>query len=694
MMNRYLHDVEQPTASRTHLNRVESISAVARRHAVACVVQDDDDESGILEHTLPTMSFPSNASDKCNLMMQDKRAITGLEHDNDGLESGAHQHLSNACKSSLFCKVLENPWSLHEIESTTSRRALETSESASAMSNDKPDANSGGQLVPETIDSQPGAYREGGNQISPERLQRRLSDTSFLTTPTHQSAPETQQEYLVCAELVTNHNSSIPEKCILVEALPLQFDTRHTTSIMGIINTNRKVQLGVFSLVLAVTAVVVTIVITMGYKMPAQTLSAGLTPSASPTTLQAKIVINILELHLSPASLSKVRDHDSPQNKAVRWLQDDAKVTSYNDERILQRYALATFYYSTGGPATWIANDGWLGDNHECSWFTASLQPKSICHKGSLLHLNVMGNGLGGSMPGDISLLTNLVELTVEMNAIIGRIPINGVMKLSRLKKLDLSLNLLSGTIPTEIGLLSSLTDLHLDGNGLEGTLPSEIGMLTSAVTIRTFQNFLNGTIPKELGYLTSVKEFVSWGNRLSGSLPIEVGNMISLIEFSLHTNMLHGTIPPELGNLELMEILELQRNNFTRSLPTEIGNMKHLTYFNVGDNHLTGTIPVEMMAARDLEFFSLYDNSLNGTIPTEMGRMVLLREFYLDNNTFMGTIPSELGLLKQLGNFWAAGNNLTGTVPPDLCNLKAVGGTTLVLDCFAVNCSCLTTGL
>ena len=133
-MNCYLHDVEQPTASGTQLNRVESISAVARRRAVACVVQDDDDASGILEHNLPTISFQSTKSDDCILMMHDKRAAVGLEHGNNGLASGDHQHQGNVCELPLFCKALDDSWShLDEGESTTSRRVLEKSESSSAM---------------------------------------------------------------------------------------------------------------------------------------------------------------------------------------------------------------------------------------------------------------------------------------------------------------------------------------------------------------------------------------------------------------------------------------------------------------------------------------------------------------------------------------------------------------------------------
>ena len=51
--------------------------------------------------------------------------------------------------------------------------------------------------------------------------------------------------------------------------------------------------------------------------------------------------------------------------------------------------------------------------------------------------------------------------------------------------KLDLGYNGLSGTIPTQLGLLTSLTsgedgDHFLEYNDLTGTIPSEIGALTA----------------------------------------------------------------------------------------------------------------------------------------------------------------------------------------------------------------------
>ena len=51
---------------------------------------------------------------------------------------------------------------------------------------------------------------------------------------------------------------------------------------------------------------------------------------------------------------------------------------------------------------------------------------------------------------------------------------------LSALKRLDLDNNSITGTIPSEIGILSSLTRFDIDNNLITGTVPSEIGMLSS----------------------------------------------------------------------------------------------------------------------------------------------------------------------------------------------------------------------
>ena len=58
-------------------------------------------------------------------------------------------------------------------------------------------------------------------------------------------------------------------------------------------------------------------------------------------------------------------------------------------------------------------------------------------------------------------------------------------------------LNKLSGTIPTEIGLLSdTLSNRCFSGNTFTGTIPSELGMLTLAEGFPFHENSFTGTIP------------------------------------------------------------------------------------------------------------------------------------------------------------------------------------------------------
>jgi hypothetical protein len=60
----------------------------------------------------------------------------------------------------------------------------------------------------------------------------------------------------------------------------------------------------------------------------------------------------------------------SPQNQALEWLRGNANLVSYDEATQLQRFALATFYYSTNGDS-WedeTIRSTWLTDDPECTW--------------------------------------------------------------------------------------------------------------------------------------------------------------------------------------------------------------------------------------------------------------------------------------------------------------------------------------
>ena len=81
----------------------------------------------------------------------------------------------------------------------------------------------------------------------------------------------------------------------------------------------------------------------------------------------------------------------SPQGQAYAWMTTiDTAVDVCSYSTLNQRYAMSTFYFSTGGDA-WTASSGWLTDVGECSWelvicnddgvLTGLTMSKSNCHE-------------------------------------------------------------------------------------------------------------------------------------------------------------------------------------------------------------------------------------------------------------------------------------------------------------------------
>ena len=93
--------------------------------------------------------------------------------------------------------------------------------------------------------------------------------------------------------------------------------------------------------------------------------------------------------------------------------------------------ALSCLYVSTGGPE-WTRNANWMsGDPCTASWHGVNCSTIGSDVTGIILQ----DNGLAGSFPSEIGLLTALVD------------------------EFDFSSNDISGSVPTEFGLLTALTD-------------------------------------------------------------------------------------------------------------------------------------------------------------------------------------------------------------------------------------------
>ena len=83
--------------------------------------------------------------------------------------------------------------------------------------------------------------------------------------------------------------------------------------------------------------------------------------------------------------------------------------------------------------------------------------------------------------------------------------------------------------------------------------------------------NQLTGSIPSEIGNLRSVNKLILNQNQLTGSIPPEISELNYLNQLDLSYNQLTGSIPPEIGNLPRLYNLKLSYNQLTGDVPESI---------------------------------------------------------------------------------------------------------------------------
>ena len=176
----------------------------------------------------------------------------------------------------------------------------------------------------------------------------------------------------------------------------------------------------------------------------------------------------------------------------------------------------------------------------------------------------------------------------------------------------------------------------------------------------------LTGTIPPELGNLSSLRILSILETGLTGGIPPELGNLANLDILEIEDNRLKGIIPPELGNLADLGELLIQETQLTGGIPPELGNLANLETLDI-NAELTGSIPPGLGILANLEVLSLSYNQLTGTIPPELGNLAKLERLYLQGNQLTGIIPPELGNLANLRKLRIGDNQFTGCIPDSL---------------------------
>ncbi|KAJ0088034.1 hypothetical protein Patl1_31553 [Pistacia atlantica] len=302
----------------------------------------------------------------------------------------------------------------------------------------------------------------------------------------------------------------------------------------------------------------------------------------------------------------------------------------------------------TGEVPEWIGKLGNLENLDLSENFFSGRIPFSLGNLHLLKELNVSMNQFTGGLPESLTNCVNLLAIDISQNNLTGNLPLwifkMGLQRLSLsgnrlggrmdyasfssinqgLEVLDLSSNVLSGEIPSNIGVLSSLRLLNMSRNHLIGSIPASVGALKATQILDLSNNWLHGSIPSEIGGAISLKELRLEKNYLSGKIPVQIENCSSLtsldgsdhfiffliptvlnavlypreyglssVSMILSHNNLSGSIPAAIANLSNLQYVDLSFNNLTGSLPKELTNLSRLVSFNISHNHFLGELPV-----------------------------------------------------------------------------------------------------
>jgi hypothetical protein len=227
--------------------------------------------------------------------------------------------------------------------------------------------------------------------------------------------------------------------------------------------------------------------------------------------------------------------------------------------------------------------------------------------------------------------------------------------------------------------------------NGFVGSIPPDMGLLTSLRNFSMLGNNVTGTIPESIGQCSQMYAFSIQNCLVSGTIPSSLGQWTDLYSFDVSENIIAGSIPDTAENWASISVFVLVDNVLTGSIPSFIGQWSRLFFFSVGSNILTNTIPEEIGNLTNMDLFAVTTNHLSGVLPFSIGKMTALRYFLVDDNLLTGSIPSSVGNWSQIMYAYFESNNFTGTVPQEICNTIQVNDTvTVVHDC-DVTCSCCT---
>jgi hypothetical protein len=174
---------------------------------------------------------------------------------------------------------------------------------------------------------------------------------------------------------------------------------------------------------------------------------------------------------------------------------------------------------------------------------------------------------------------------------------------------------------------------LDLGGFGLKGSFDAatadSLGGLSKLRRLSLFSNSISGSIPAQIGNLKELQYLDLENNKFSGSVPASFAGLDTLKTLWLSQNEI-SSISPQLGKMRSLEFLFLQSNQIAE-LSDSLTNLSRLLVLNAASNRLTRFNPAQKGFA-SLQRLNLSNNSLI-EFSDSVARFAALKELLLSDN-------------------------------------------------------------
>lgn len=220
------------------------------------------------------------------------------------------------------------------------------------------------------------------------------------------------------------------------------------------------------------------------------------------------------------------------------------------------------------------------------------------------------------------------------------------------------------------------ITRIQIGHQNLQGTLPSNLQNLTKLERLELQWNSISGPLPS-LNGLASL-EVVMLSNNQFTSVPSDFfTGLSSLQSIEIDNNPFSSwEIPQSLRNASGLQNFSANSANITGQIPSFFGpdEFPGLTILHLAFNQLIGGLPASFSGS---QIQSLWVNGQNGNAKLGGGidviqNMTSLKEIWLHSNAFSGPLPDFSGV-KQLESLSLRDNFFTGPVPDSLVKLESL---------------------